>query len=289
MKYCSKCGAQIPEGARFCKQCGTPVANAEKPAYAKEEKSNNEEKSNTVKIIIITLVVALLIGGGLFWFFNWNKTKGEDHHHEMIIGDSAVNSKEMVAQAAEAQGNLAEALGAIEEKQQESAQVNEPTDAVPGIVHYMHTDEYPNAADMRWYTADVMRNGVPAGVNRISSLEDAMDGWKGIIYNDLGNKFNSENIEFVNINIAGTEANLKARITTFAMFDVATEEVTTFDNDVEVYTGKWQNGKIRATGAGTINITDMWEKDNHQYAVGTFDSPDGVPALVAMVRSARVY
>ncbi|MDO4956848.1 MAG: hypothetical protein Q4E60_07525, partial [Bacteroidales bacterium] len=173
--------------------------------------------------------------------------------------------------------------------QQEAAQINDPIDAVPGIVHYMHTDEYPNAADMRWYTADVMRNGVPAGVNRISSLEDAMDGWKGIIYNDLGNKFNSENIEFVNINISGTEANLKARITTFAMFDVATEEVTTFDNDVEVYTGKWQNGKIRATGAGTINITDMWEKDNHQYAVGTFDSPDGVPALVAMVRSARVY
>ncbi len=30
MEYCSKCGAQIPEGSRFCPKCGKPVEYTER-------------------------------------------------------------------------------------------------------------------------------------------------------------------------------------------------------------------------------------------------------------------
>lgn len=30
MEYCSKCGAQIPEGSRFCPKCGQPVEYTER-------------------------------------------------------------------------------------------------------------------------------------------------------------------------------------------------------------------------------------------------------------------
>lgn len=28
MSYCAKCGAELPEGAKFCPSCGTPVSKA---------------------------------------------------------------------------------------------------------------------------------------------------------------------------------------------------------------------------------------------------------------------
>lgn len=32
MAFCSKCGAQVPEGTTFCANCGTPVGGAAAPA-----------------------------------------------------------------------------------------------------------------------------------------------------------------------------------------------------------------------------------------------------------------
>src|SRR3989442_6934818 len=51
-KYCSNCGALIPEGAMFCPKCGRPVssASAQPPApsrpyrYEKHEKREKGEK-----------------------------------------------------------------------------------------------------------------------------------------------------------------------------------------------------------------------------------------------------
>lgn len=31
--FCTKCGAQVPEGTQFCPNCGAPLAAAQQPAY----------------------------------------------------------------------------------------------------------------------------------------------------------------------------------------------------------------------------------------------------------------
>lgn len=45
--------------------------------------------------------------------------------------------------------------------------------------------------------------------------------------------------------------------------------------------GKWWS---LASGAGTIRIKNFYEQEGKQYALGSMDTPDGIPALVALVR-----
>ena len=45
-----------------------------------------------------------------------------------------------------------------------------------------------------------------------------------------------------------------------------------------------QTGGLWASGAGTIRLTQFYEQSGKQYAIGTMDTPDGIPALVALVR-----
>lgn len=44
MPYCAKCGADLPEDARFCPACGAPVGPPERVPYEKYEKREKEEK-----------------------------------------------------------------------------------------------------------------------------------------------------------------------------------------------------------------------------------------------------
>ncbi len=37
MKYCKKCGAELPEGAGFCEKCGNPVGEAAKRGRSKKK------------------------------------------------------------------------------------------------------------------------------------------------------------------------------------------------------------------------------------------------------------
>jgi predicted nucleic acid-binding Zn ribbon protein len=48
--FCQKCGAEIPEGKKFCADCGTPVA----------AKENNGKNNKIILKIIITMIYLLL-------------------------------------------------------------------------------------------------------------------------------------------------------------------------------------------------------------------------------------
>jgi len=44
LPYCAKCGADIPEDAKFCPACGAPVGPPERVPYEKHEKREKREK-----------------------------------------------------------------------------------------------------------------------------------------------------------------------------------------------------------------------------------------------------
>lgn len=55
MKYCSNCGAQLPDEAKFCGSCGTPQqpvarpkATHKKVKKAKEKESDEPKKEKTI-------------------------------------------------------------------------------------------------------------------------------------------------------------------------------------------------------------------------------------------------
>lgn len=51
-KFCSKCGAEIPQGMNFCNKCGNPVSN----------NVNNNKKGNKILYAIIIIICIFIVG-----------------------------------------------------------------------------------------------------------------------------------------------------------------------------------------------------------------------------------
>ena len=53
MRYCSMCGAQIPEGGRFCGNCGAPAAQAPAPPAPPPQPGGYQAPVVTAKTLTI--------------------------------------------------------------------------------------------------------------------------------------------------------------------------------------------------------------------------------------------
>lgn len=316
MKYCKNCGTQLLDEARFCKKCGTPAAiirpqeaptltpqpapqpvQQPAPTYPPQPMPGMpDRKNNTTKYIIIAVVILLLVGGGIVGYILWNKSKSKSGE---TTNDSIPAAATLPAATGESgddlfNGELSDAAGdnAMEALEATNHAIGEMTsssvDNIDGIVSIYHTSAFPMNNDMDWWSKDVVHHGVPKGVKRITDYSDITDGWKLMIYNDIGNKNGCENIEFCNISFAGSANQVKATIRCYATCVVETNDVSINDDlspqDEMDFTGTFNNGKVVLNGIGNIYITDMWENNGQQFAIGRYDSPDGIPAKVALVR-----
>lgn len=73
MEYCSKCGAEIPEGSKFCPKCGQPVEYAERVYEPEVQESvrhtprptpspgTTESASGAITIGVLGLICAFFI------------------------------------------------------------------------------------------------------------------------------------------------------------------------------------------------------------------------------------
>lgn len=149
----------------------------------------------------------------------------------------------------------------------------------------LSTDEYPDLEDFLWYTEDVAYDGVPSDANIIDSIDLLTGSWKALIVYDPNNEYDAGAMEFLNIALAGTAESLSLTLDWYQIF-WANEGESFDESDMEdsVFLGKWETGGLWASGAGTIRLTQFYEQSGKQYAIGTMDTPDGIPALVALVR-----
>ena len=149
----------------------------------------------------------------------------------------------------------------------------------------LSTEEHPDLEDFLWYTEDVAYDGVPSDANIIDSIDLLTGSWKALIVYDPNNEYDAGAMEFLNIALAGTAESLSLTLDWYQIF-WANEGESFDETDMEdgVFNGKWENGGLWASGAGTIHLTQFYELNGKQYAVGTMDTPDGTPALVALVR-----
>lgn len=65
MRYCEKCGSEIPDGQKFCSNCGTPLINANPFEEIIEQTSATKDLSTKISsknwaVCLILLVVPLL-------------------------------------------------------------------------------------------------------------------------------------------------------------------------------------------------------------------------------------
>lgn len=149
----------------------------------------------------------------------------------------------------------------------------------------LSTEERPDLEGFLWYTEDVAYNGVPADANIIDNIGPLTGSWKALILYDPDNEYDAGAMEFLNIALAGTAESLSLTLDWYQIF-WANEGESFDETDMEdsVFLGKWEKGGLWASGAGTIHLTQFYELNGKQYAVGTMDTPDGTPALVALVR-----
>lgn len=149
----------------------------------------------------------------------------------------------------------------------------------------LSTEEHPDLEDFLWYTEDVAYDGVPSDANIIDSIDLLTGSWKALIVYDPNNEYDAGAMEFLNIALAGTAESLSLTLDWYQIF-WANEGESFDESDMEdsVFLGKWENGGLWASGAGTIRLTQFYEQSGKQYAIGTMDTPDGIPAFVALVR-----
>lgn len=158
-----------------------------------------------------------------------------------------------------------------------------PSPEVIGVS--LSTEERPDLEDFLWYTEDVVYDGVPSDANIIDNIGPLTGSWKALIIYDPSNEYDSGAMEFLNVALAGAAESLSLTLDWYQIF-WANEGERFDETDMEdgVFLGKWENGGLWASGAGTIHLTQFYELNGKQYAVGTMDTPDGTPALVALVR-----
>jgi hypothetical protein len=158
-----------------------------------------------------------------------------------------------------------------------------PAPEVTGVS--LSTEERPDLEDFLWYTEDVVYDGVPSDANIIDNIDPLTGSWKALIIYDPNNEYDAGAMEFLNVALAGTAESLSLTLDWYQIF-WANEGESFDESDMEdsVFLGKWETGGLWASGVGTIRLTQFYEQSGKQYAIGTMDTPDGIPALLALVR-----
>ena len=143
--------------------------------------------------------------------------------------------------------------------------------------------DYPDRTDFQWVTADVLYGSLPVNLDALSFAE-IPGTWKGYIITDPENTQNAKVEQYVKVVVSGTQDNTEIILDWYYTF-VESEEKGYDDNALDsVFSGSMENGKITAYGPGMLELTHLWLADGKQYASGTLSWPDGMPAVIFMVR-----
>jgi hypothetical protein len=149
----------------------------------------------------------------------------------------------------------------------------------------LSTQERPDLDDFLWYTEDVIENRVPEGAQVIDNTSPVLGGWKGFILYDPDNSYGEYSSELLNVTIEGSDDNLRLTLDWYLLLlpgDTQAYDETEMEDIV--FEGEWIAGGIQAFGWGEIQLRRLYNLDGKQYAVGSLETPDGTPALVALVR-----
>lgn len=201
------------------------------------------------------------------------------------VAENANHSTEQ--QPVIAQVEQPEPVPAVEEP---APVVEEPAPVVeepaPVVEPMQGTTDAPIDADFTsWYVGKAQVNGKPKTANALTTLEDVQGGWKALFFQDPKNKYGLKAYSLTNVIIAGSGSDLTFTVKHHSTRFLATNEKINEENEFDdVFKAKWNNGKLNASGTGSLTITSFWEQNGIQYAIGTYDSPDGIPVSLGMVR-----
>ena len=181
---------------------------------------------------------------------------------------------------------------------------NPETETLPETAEATKTPSepsYPSAVDLstngvpeqeviydgfRWNREDgpFWENLAPDAI-KLTDFEAVRGGWKAYILDDPGMDVSDYTIEhYLNIDVSGNASSAVVTLDwsyTFNWDEGAKAEDGSPDT---VFSGDWSEGALEAYGAGMILLKDFYFDGATEYAVGTLTWPDGVDAIIAVVR-----
>ena len=146
------------------------------------------------------------------------------------------------------------------------------------------TGERPDLEDFLWYTEGVFYDGVPADAVFIRDFDAVTGGWKGIIIYDPDDAHDVCGMELLNAEIVGSAEDLSLTLDWY-MAIWLDEESSLDETDLEdtVFSGSWDGG-LAVSANSTVYLPQFYELNQKQYAVGTIDTLNDIPAFIALVR-----
>lgn len=139
-------------------------------------------------------------------------------------------------------------------------------------------------ADFTWVTYDIAHGILPSGMDRLENFEEVEGGWKMYIIDRPDGTYDSP-MERLCRCAFGVDANGRCiGIRWDYIHNYHTDEGWDDKTSDSFFYGPWDNGVFSGIGPGSITITDFWHANDHEYAVGRMTWPDGIPAVIFLVR-----
>ena len=282
--YCQKCGAEMADNAKFCPDCGQPAGadtgfrcprcqaairadttlcpscGLQMMPYTPAAAQQSGPSLKTAMTVIGVMCAAMVIAMGVFF-------------HRMVqrVVQKSREIQSVTEAAVPATETASVRTGEVETVHYFPAEEVEfpPAETVLGSVRA----EYPTIGDFAWYENFT---SVPDDVRYLEAGE--FDGnWKGmIVYDETTRSLLQAEIR--------TEPQDICVTLDWYQFWFNGEEPAADDAPDTVLSGSSQGSGISAAGAGTLELTDFYEKDGRQYAIGSFQ-PEGFAAgTIVLVR-----
>ena len=132
--------------------------------------------------------------------------------------------------------------------------------------------------DFQWINSEVAKGKLPKGATELTKLKDVSGGWKAY-------EFGTGLERFFNVDISGSKSDATLVFTWRTVYDGSKGKSSSDTTPPSEFAGSWSKGSVDAAGgSGKVTLTDFWQKDGKQYAVGSFMWPSGEVDTIALVR-----
>lgn len=283
-----------------------PVAPEQRePSYSSAVNVSQPKNKTLITIIIlipVLLFMAAIVGGAIYLFCASKTIKEEMANTMEVINQETEASQDnetgkddtvAVVENTSERNETAEATETLEAS--ETTENSHATDVVAEKTtaevatppsRSLSTKAKPTIADFNgWYINGAMKRGKPSGVRALTDMSEISGSWKAIVYLDPTNRSGDKAQTFCTMTIDGTNDRIKIRLKTHYTHFFNGNEIMDESSEAPLsYSGRFNSGRLIASGVGSFTITDFWEQGGKQYAIGTLSPPDGVSSYVALVR-----